>query len=30
MVPEEVLTSMAAKLTPPGEAEGFDRVTVVR
>jgi predicted kinase len=30
VVPEEALTSMAAKLIPPSEAEGFDRVTVVR
>jgi predicted kinase len=30
VVPEEALTAMAAKLIPPSEAEGFDRVTVVR
>jgi predicted kinase len=30
VVPEEALTAMAAKLVPPSEAEGFDRVTVVR
>ena len=30
VVPDEALTLMAAKLVPPGEAEGFDRVTVVR
>ncbi len=30
VVPDEALTLMAAKLVPPGEAEGFGRVTVVR
>ena len=30
VVPEEALTAMAAKLIPPSEAEGFDRVTLVR
>jgi predicted kinase len=30
VVPEEALTAMAGKLIPPSEAEGFDRVTVVR
>jgi len=30
VVPEEVLQAMAAKLVPPSEAEGFDRVTVMR
>ena len=29
VVPDEALTLMAAKLVPPGEAEGFGRVTVV-
>ncbi|MDX1983889.1 MAG: ATP-binding protein [Bryobacteraceae bacterium] len=28
-VPEEILDRMAAKLQPPGEAEGFTRITVV-
>ena len=27
VVPEEVLTAMAARLDPPSEAEGFDRVS---
>jgi predicted kinase len=30
VVPDEALTLMASKLVPPVEAEGFDRVTVVR
>jgi predicted kinase len=30
VVPDEVLTAMAARLAPPTEEEGFDRVTVVR
>jgi predicted kinase len=30
VVPEDALTAMAAKLVPPGGAEGFGRVTVVR
>jgi predicted kinase len=30
VVPDDALTAMAAKLVPPSEAEGFDRVTVVR
>ena len=30
VVPEEVLLRMAANLTPPTEAEGFARITVVR
>jgi predicted kinase len=29
VVPEAALTAMAGKLAPPGEAEGFSRVTVV-
>jgi len=30
VVPEDVLIKMAAKLTPPTEAEGFSQVLVVR
>jgi|SRR5271157_656720 len=30
VVPDEALTAMADKLIPPREAEGFDRVTVVK
>jgi predicted kinase len=30
MVPEEALVKMAARLVPPGTAEGFTRITVVR
>ncbi len=30
IVPEDALVKMAAKLAPPTEAEGFDRVSVVR
>jgi predicted kinase len=30
VVPEDVLIKMAAKLTPPAEAEGFSQVLVVR
>jgi len=29
VVPDDVLAKMAAKLTPPSVAEGFDRVTAV-
>ena len=29
VVPEEALAGMAAKLVPPSEAEGFDRVTTI-
>ena len=29
MVPDDALAKMAAKLTAPSEAEGFDRVTIV-
>jgi predicted kinase len=30
VVPEEVLVRMAAKLVPPAEEEGFDKITVIR
>jgi predicted kinase len=29
VVPDEALAAMAAKLVPPSEAEGFDRVTTI-